>query len=203
MTAAITRDDLLLAHAAGTLAPPLDLLVSAHLRMRPEARRDYRLLLEIGGILFEQLEPEAVSEDALTRLLARLDGGEALRDPGRHDGDRALSSPLPEALACCLREPMARLSALASSPVAWVPLQLPQAGCRLMGRLVRIRCGHALERHRHRGLELTLVLEGAYVDETGCYRRGDIEVCDESIEHAPRAEGSCDCLCLSVAVEAT
>ena len=50
--------------------------------------------------------------------------------------------------------------------------------------------------HGHGGAELTLVLEGAYSDETGAYRRGDMQDVDETIEHTPVADTETGCICL-------
>ncbi|WP_415011575.1 cupin domain-containing protein [Amaricoccus sp.] len=51
--------------------------------------------------------------------------------------------------------------------------------------------------HGHRGLELTLVLGGAFSDETGLFRAGDLEVADESLGHVPRATDDGPCLCVA------
>ena len=37
-------------------------------------------------------------------------------------------------------------------------------------------------------MELTLVLRGAFKDESGHYRAGDIEITDDSVEHTPIAD---------------
>ena len=52
--------------------------------------------------------------------------------------------------------------------------------------------------HGHRGLELTLVLQGAFQDEDGYFARGDIEIASEEISHVPVADISEDCICLAV-----
>ena len=56
--------------------------------------------------------------------------------------------------------------------------------------------GIALPRHAHRGAELTLVLEGAFVDETGRHGPGDLVEVDGEESHRPVAEGTADCVCL-------
>ena len=52
--------------------------------------------------------------------------------------------------------------------------------------------------HSHRGLELTLVLCGAFSDATGSYSRGDLQEADEDLEHQPHAAPGEDCICLAV-----
>jgi putative transcriptional regulator len=51
--------------------------------------------------------------------------------------------------------------------------------------------------HTHGGSELTLVLRGALIDETGHYGPGDVADLDEDIEHhAPAADAEAGCICV-------
>ena len=65
-------------------------------------------------------------------------------------------------------------------------------------RLLYIPAGTAVPDHGHRGLELTLVLQGAFEDEEGRFARGDIEIADADLDHMPVADVSEDCICLAV-----
>ena len=65
-------------------------------------------------------------------------------------------------------------------------------------RLLYIPAGTAIPDHGHHGLELTLVLKGAFQDEGGYFGRGDIEVASEDLHHTPVADISEDCICLAV-----
>ena len=67
--------------------------------------------------------------------------------------------------------------------------------------LLRVKAGKPVPRHTHRGIELTLVLTGAYCDAANCFVRGDIQVADPTIDHQPMAQAGEDCICL-VALEA-
>ena len=53
--------------------------------------------------------------------------------------------------------------------------------------LIRIRPGEAVPQHTHHGNELTLVLKGAFTDETGL-SRGDVAFATSDIDHQPVAE---------------
>jgi putative transcriptional regulator len=66
-------------------------------------------------------------------------------------------------------------------------------------RLLRIPAGRAMPDHGHGGLELTLVLQGAFVDRNNRYGRGDLEVADQDTDHTPVAEAGEDCICLAAA----
>jgi putative transcriptional regulator len=52
--------------------------------------------------------------------------------------------------------------------------------------------------HSHKGKEITLVLEGAFSDETGSYKRGDIVIHDQRSSHAPQADQRLGCTVLSI-----
>ena len=45
---------------------------------------------------------------------------------------------------------------------------------------------------------MTLVLAGAYSDQTGRFEMGDIQIANEETRHQPRAELGEDCICLVV-----
>jgi len=64
-------------------------------------------------------------------------------------------------------------------------------------RLLRIPGGTAVPDHGHHGTELTLVLQGAFVDEADRFGVGDVEVANEEMEHTPIAEAGADCICLA------
>jgi len=65
-------------------------------------------------------------------------------------------------------------------------------------RLLYIPAGTAMPDHGHRGLELTLVLQGAFQDDEGYFARGDIEIADADLHHTPVADITQDCICLAV-----
>ena len=65
-------------------------------------------------------------------------------------------------------------------------------------RLLRIPAGRPVPAHTHGGLELTVVLQGAFSDATGEFGRGDIQEADETLQHQPHAAPGADCICLAV-----
>jgi putative transcriptional regulator len=65
-------------------------------------------------------------------------------------------------------------------------------------RLLRIAPGTAIPRHTHGGSEVTLILDGGYRDCGENYARGDVQVADPSVDHAPVADEDGPCLCLAV-----
>ena len=65
--------------------------------------------------------------------------------------------------------------------------------------LLWAKAGAKMPTHTHRGVEVTLVLKGAFGDATGRYARGDIEIGDEDLDHQPLVEKGEDCICFVVA----
>ena len=64
-------------------------------------------------------------------------------------------------------------------------------------RLLYIPAGQAVPDHGHRGMELTLVLQGAFCDATDRFGVGDLEIAGQDLEHIPTAEPGVDCICLA------
>jgi putative transcriptional regulator len=69
---------------------------------------------------------------------------------------------------------------------------------KVTARLLRIPAGRPVPEHSHGGFELTLVLCGAFEDESGAYHRGDLQEADEEITHQPLALPQEDCICLAI-----
>ncbi len=77
-------------------------------------------------------------------------------------------------------------------------LELPIRAPGYRTTLIRVKAGRQVPQHTHEGSELTVVLDGAFHDETGHYGRGDLVIADSSLDHCPVADEDQDCLCLAV-----
>lgn len=190
--------ELLFGRAIGALPESASLAVAAHAALCPQASSIVHRHKAIAGALIETLEPAVLNDDALERALSRIDA----------EGDE----PRPLAVAEPIRDGV-ELPAILRSYVGpdvealrWRRLMkgvreavLPVSDgdiCRT--RLMHIESGRPVVQHSHRGLELTVLLQGAYGDCTGEYHRGDMQVADEEVDHKPVAFGGDDCLCLVV-----
>ncbi len=104
-------------------------------------------------------------------------------------------SVLPKPLACHLGMGIDDVPWTTLKPgIEQYKIKLSRGGGDL--RLVRAQPGLKLLRHGHYGAELTLVLKGAYTDETGDYQVGEVADLDEDIEHRPRVLGEEECICI-------
>jgi putative transcriptional regulator len=186
-------DDLLIAHAAGKLPEPVGLAVATHLALNPAARARYRRYEAVGGVMLDELEPAELAPDAWNRLEGLLDG-----QPAADLDCRAVADDLcvPQPLRSYLPGPLDSLRWRNYGAAAEVELSIRAPGYRTT--LIRVRAGRQVPQHTHEGSELTVVLDGAFHDETGHYGRGDLVIADGSLDHRPMADEEQDCLCLAV-----
>jgi putative transcriptional regulator len=63
--------------------------------------------------------------------------------------------------------------------------------------VLHIAPGRRLPEHSHTGLELTLVLRGAYSDEAGHYPAGTLAVKEPDSRHTPVADARSGCICIT------
>ena len=194
----VGSEELLFGRAIGALPESASLAVAAHAALCPEASSIVHHHKAVAGALIETLDPAALDEGALDRALKAIEA----------EGDAGPVPPAAEPARDGLDLPSVLRSYVGPDIEAlrWKRVmkgvreaELPVSDgeiCRT--RLMHIDSGQPVLQHGHNGLELTLLLQGAYGDCTGEYRRGDLQVADEEIDHKPVAFGGEDCLCLVV-----
>jgi putative transcriptional regulator len=170
----------LLVYAAGGLSEGMALVVAGHLGYCESCWETIAAAEAVGGVLLDEIQPEAVSAQARSSVVARLD-----QEPSVENAPR-LQVGLTEFIAG--QEAGGRWSWL--SPGVRHLLMSSEL------RLVRAAPGRSLPIHGHVGSELTLVLGGAYSDELGRFGMGDVAELDEDMVHRPRADPDEGCLCL-------
>lgn len=179
---------ILASYVSGTLAQPFALVVAAHVSICEDCRANLAAHEAVGGALLDDFDPISVTGDLRNRVMAGLDD-DVVPEPVRPRGDDTFPTPV--------------LEALGSKPPKWRSLGPGAKQCILNAgkegsvRLLHIAPGFAVPDHTHGGLELTLVLQGAFKDETGRFARGDLEVADDDLEHTPVAEDGKPCICLA------
>ncbi len=179
----------LMSYAAGSLGEALSAVVIAHIVRCPACRADVRRLETIGATVFDQAGSVPVGEAPVVSAAA------SERAP--RPGDR-----IPDPLGIVLA------GGLSTFRWRWLgpgvrhhrlPLSAGAAGDL---RLLKIAPGQKMPAHGHGGSELTLVLEGAYQDETGRFGVGDVEDVDGATEHQPIADTATGCICLIASEQA-
>lgn len=183
-------DAVLMEHAAGALHEAQSLLVATHSMFCDHCRSRVAEAESVGGALLDGMLPEAVSDQALAQVLARLD-----------DPVPTQVAPPPQAESI-YPGPLQRY--LGAGGPAWRTLGpgikqcLLETGGNATARLMRLDPGVRLPAHAHRGLELTLVLEGGYSDDLGHYLRGDVSELTQTDHHQPAIDEDGVCTALVV-----
>ncbi|MCM2562931.1 ChrR family anti-sigma-E factor [Lutimaribacter sp. EGI FJ00015] len=182
-------DELLMAYSAGTLPEAFSLVVATHVSLCDDCRAQLASFDTVGGAVLEECAETAMSAGALEATMARIMQGGPVAKPRKPSG--VFPAPLQEYVG-------GDLGAVKWKPVGMGVRQaiLPTSEDASV-RLLYIPAGCAVPDHGHRGTELTLVLQGAFLDEDGRFARGDVEVADEELEHTPVADIGEDCICLA------
>ena len=142
-----------------------------------------------------------MTETAFSEVMNRLDGAAAPAPAPVATPRPMYDAPLPEPL----RSYIAQGTSAAAGELPWQRLGLgayhipiPTQDRSATARLLRIPAGRPVPAHSHGGLELTLVLSGAFTDGDTLFAAGDLEEADESVTHQPHAVPGEDCICLAV-----
>jgi putative transcriptional regulator len=186
-----TLDALLAGYAAGSLSAPLHALVAAHLALSPGSRAFVRTLEAAHGAALEGIAPRPLAgRDAkIDRILADKHAAPAVAQP-------VSDGVLPDPLARFMGKGLGEVRWHAMMPGVWV--HKVDAVERGEAVLYWVRRGRRMPSHTHEGCEHTLVLKGGFTDGSGHYRRGDIAIADQEIDHRPQADEDEDCICYTV-----
>lgn len=183
-----------MAYSAGSLPEAFNLVMATHISMCDESRARLYEYDAVGGAVMEQEAPANLSENSLAatlELIAKDDTGAA--EPAKATAKRkgVFPGPLQDYVGGDLES------------VKWrrvgggVRQAILKTDTDASVRLLHIPAGVAVPDHGHRGTELTLVLQGAFKDETDRFAAGDLEVATEDLDHQPVAEEGEDCICLA------
>lgn len=181
-------DNLLIAYASGSLGHAFSLVVASHVSLCPDCRASLEAHCAVGGALLDDDSGASVDQAIKSDLMRRLDdvADESAPVYGR-------VGPLPGPV----------VAELGGAAPRWRPLGFGVRQHILSNtaegsvRLLSIPAGQSVPDHSHGGLEMTLVLQGSFSDETGRFETGDVEIADEHLEHTPVAGAGETCICLA------
>lgn len=186
-------DRLLFGYAAGTLPEAFSIVVATHVSLCDECRARLGSFEAVGGSMIEEDEGADLAADSLEATLRLIAAGPCDKDDAQIRPKRAGIFPAPLAGYIGGGPEKVKWRALGGG-VRQAILPTSQDAS---ARLLYIPGGVAVPDHGHRGTELTLVLQGAFRDETDRFGPGDVEVADQSLEHQPVAEEGEPCICLA------
>ncbi|MGO1120710.1 ChrR family anti-sigma-E factor [Rhodovibrionaceae bacterium A322] len=203
-------DEWILAYAAGQLSDAKSLLVASHIDYHDRLKARLLEAEALGGSLLDSQMTSSMSAGALDNVMSAIDGCD------QASGDRVSSAHMPSP-ASARTTPSGRQTSGLPGPLSRILNQdLMDLNWRMMGPgmkqikiwsedngeclwLLRAKGGTKIPEHDHRGLELTLVLQGSYHVGDHQFKPGDLEVADQEIhDHRPMIDPGQECICLVV-----
>ena len=181
---------LLMGYSAGTLPEAFNLVVATHISVCDDCRARMHEFDAIGGEIVAASDAVQLTDGCLAATLALI----AASTP---------DAPKAAAMGGIFAQPLRDYVGGDLDAVKWkrvgggVSQAVLKTNDAATVRLLRIPGGVAVPDHGHRGLELTLVLQGAFSDATDRFAAGDVEIADEAMVHKPVAEAGMDCICLA------
>ncbi len=183
-------------YASGAAPEPVALAIATMLDLNPADDAVYRGINAVGGAMLEaQPVSKTFGDDMeLNAILAQL---EATPQDVRSEPTSRLRSDIPAPLHLYIGTSYdnVRWHSVTQGVEEFV-LNTGTRGYRTS--LLSIAPGKAMPLHRHGGLEMTVVLQGAYDDVNGRFARGDMEIAGVNEEHQPIADSKTGCVCLAV-----
>ena len=152
-----------------------------------------RSLEALSGAGLESTDPVPVSDRSamLSAIFAAPDEPADVL-PQSAAGDAVLPDPVARYLGCTLSEIRWRTIL---PGVKEYKVEKTERGEAV---LYWIKPGRKMPSHTHEGSEYTLVLKGGFTEVTGHFRRGDIAIADQEVDHRPVADPDEDCICFAV-----
>ncbi len=188
-------DETIQDYSAGSLTVPMETLVACHLTVCSQCRRKAEMAENIGGSMFNDMEPVAVGSSAMD-LLAR-----AAMMPEHSAPATATSKPTYAGVPL----PLARQLPTGLEDLEWrrIAPGIKQYNLSSQHRrygafqLLHLEPGVVLSAHSHNDRELTYLVQGSYTDEIGQFRAGDIADLDGHDEtHQPVVDSEEPCIAL-------
>ena len=186
-------DEILMGYSAGTLPEAFNLMVAAHVSLCDACRAQLEAFDAVGGAVLEDgADCVAMSDDALAATMALIAGGAPVERTRTARKPGTLPAPLQDYVGGDL------------DAIQWrsIGMGVKQAilptSSDATARLLFIPAGAAMPDHGHGGIEMTMVLKGAFIDGGERFGRGDVEVATADLDHTPVADIGEDCICLAV-----
>jgi putative transcriptional regulator len=187
----VLNEHLLMGYAAGILPEAFDIVVASKLCLCDESRAMLGSYEAVGGCLMEQCQCVPLSENTFVATMEQIKTETPTSGLSAPKKPRILPHPLQDYVGGDIEA------------VKWKSLGggVKQSILKTTGtaqaRLLFIPAGQSVPDHGHRGIELTLVLQGSFSDKIDHFSRGDIEIANQDLNHQPVAGPETDCICLA------
>lgn len=192
---------LMMQYASGCLDQAQNMIIRAHLSLSQKGHAMLKNFTSLGGhILQEECTPIEMSPKSLDEVLNRLDTcmseeTEEAKTPPRLPEGHATTPCIQSNIYCDKKQELKWKSFYPGIQYIDLPLECKKSKV----QLIKAAPGKKAPEHKHEGLEITLLLDGAMYDNEQKYSVGDLIVHDsETHAHSPVACVENGCVCLTV-----
>ena len=184
-------DVLLTASAAGTLGLGAHIPVATHVQGCARCRQWMRMTETLGGAVLENLQPTAMTGDAMSLLQA----GVARPAPAVPAAPvSSLLADVPGLPAFVRRYTTGSWKSVARG-LSLLPLDVADTGD-MRVFLLKSKPGVKLWPHAHTGVEMTCVLRGSFSHDGERFGPGDFDCGETTTDHTIAIGTESDCVCL-------
>ncbi|MEN0001710.1 MAG: ChrR family anti-sigma-E factor [Pseudomonadota bacterium] len=186
-----SMDSLLSGYVAGTLPVPVQVLMESHLELSKDNHGFVAGLEAAAGEQLSDLAPTALRDrdSALEAIFAAEPMTHSVQHKSRCD-------VMPSAMYDFIGFNVDTIPWKTKMP-GFREYDLPDVdGCHVS--MFWIKPGRTVPAHTHEGVELSLIIDGAFHDTRGRFGRGDISIADDSVDHRPTAEADRPCIGFAV-----
>jgi len=204
-------DEQLTEFVAGSLTMSRALCIATHIEHCSKCKKRLQSLQLLGSAQLESIASAKVSNSLKDKVLASIkapqqpnESAESASANQQHNQTTPAqySSPIADS---AVPRPLRRWVSSSFDDIAWSTLtpsvsifELSREGNGAKAALVKVKAGGNMAHHSHTGEEVTVVLQGSFSDEDGCYLAGDYLFRNKSHKHEPVASKDQDCICLIV-----
>lgn len=189
---------MLLEYASGSCTEAREILVSSYMSFCRKTTRKVHHFESVGGILMDNMcNPVAMKTNSLDNVLDIIDGG---KHKAQSQTAEKCANNIPEIIIQKLNRK--------GRDLRWRRIyrgirycSIPMDCKKEIALLLKIAPGAKTPHHEHKGLEITLILDGAFHDDNRKYTAGEIVVSDANTHHEPIADEELGCVCLMVTTE--
>lgn len=197
---------LMLGYASGTLDQAQTLITALHIALSKKAQRLLRDYECLGASFLEkECEPVSLCKSALDNVLAKIEDKATPADPATNEDRERRTMCDSMCVEEIIKYAIGECQKLDTSSMRWKRaypgfqvLELDLKCKNSSAKFMKVDPAKKTPKHSHKGLEITLILEGSYSDETGNYSKGDLIVTDDYCEHAPKSCPDKGCICMIV-----
>ena len=194
-------DNELIEYSSGNIDWALSICISTHLHYCSKCKKRIAELNQLGGHCLSTAKKTSLASTSFNDTMEKIRAAEKQKVSTSVDIEQAPKAPapvaqLPKILQKIINKPEELQWSKVSPSLKAARLTTEQEKYEVC--LHKIKKGGKVIEHDHKGLEVTVVLEGSFSDENGTYNPGDYIVKQPGEKHRPTAALNRDCLCLSI-----